>query len=100
MAVLIDFGKLVLGVEKEVDCEALFRFAGEHGRVAAANAYADWGADDVAAWRRKARSPCASAATVRDQHRWCSLPFMGDHLHNSLCFGAGSGSGDQYAAEG
>ena len=47
VALLIDFGNLVRGVEKDVDYEALFRFAGEHGRVAAANAYADWGADEV-----------------------------------------------------
>ena len=47
VALLIDFGNLVRGVGKDVDCEALFRFAGEHGRVAAANAYADWGADEV-----------------------------------------------------
>ena len=47
VALLIDFWNLVRGVENDVDCEALFRFAGEHGRVAAANAYADWGADEV-----------------------------------------------------
>ncbi len=47
VALLIDFPNLVRGVESGVDCEALFRFAGEHGRVAAANAYADWRADDV-----------------------------------------------------
>ena len=43
VALLIDFWNLARGVENDVDCEALFRFAGEHGRVAAANAYADWG---------------------------------------------------------
>ena len=47
MALLIDFASLVRGVETGVDCEALFRFAGEHGRIAAANAYADWRTDDV-----------------------------------------------------
>ena len=47
VALLIDFGNLARGVERDVDCEALFRFAGEHGRVAAANAYADWSADEV-----------------------------------------------------
>ena len=47
VALLIDFPNLVRGVETDVDCEALFRFAGERGRVAAANAYADWRADDV-----------------------------------------------------
>ena len=47
VALLIDFWNLARGVEKDVDCEALFRFAGEHGRVAAANAYADWGDDEV-----------------------------------------------------
>ncbi len=47
VALLIDFWNLVHGVENDVDCEALFRFAGEHGRVAAANAYADWGEEAV-----------------------------------------------------
>ena len=47
VALLIDFWNLMHGVEKDVDCEALFRFAGEHGRVAAANAYADWSEDEV-----------------------------------------------------
>ncbi len=47
VALMIDFWNLVRGVENDVDCEALYRFAGEHGRVAAANAYADWGEDEV-----------------------------------------------------
>ncbi|MCY3813572.1 MAG: NYN domain-containing protein [Gammaproteobacteria bacterium] len=47
VALLIDFPNLVRGVESGVDCEALLRFAGEHGRVAAANAYADWTADGM-----------------------------------------------------
>ena len=47
VALLIDFWNLARGVEKDVDCEALFRFAGEHGRVAAASAYADWGEEEV-----------------------------------------------------
>ncbi len=47
VALLIDFWNLAHGVENDVDCEALFRFAGEHGRVAAANAYADWGEEAV-----------------------------------------------------
>ena len=47
VALLIDFWNLVHGVKKDVDCEALYRFAGEHGRVAAANAYADWGEEAV-----------------------------------------------------
>ncbi len=51
VALLIDFPSLVRGVESGVDCEALFRFAGEHGRVAAANAYADWTADDMSRYR-------------------------------------------------
>ena len=45
VALLIDFPNLARGVESGVDCEALFRFAREHGRVAAANAYADWTAE-------------------------------------------------------
>ena len=47
VALLIDFWNLVHGVENDVDCEALYRFAGEHGRVAAANAYADWSEEAV-----------------------------------------------------
>ena len=47
VALLIDFWNLVHGVKNDVDCEALYRFAGEHGRVAAANAYADWGEEAV-----------------------------------------------------
>ena len=47
VALLIDFWNLVNGVENDVDCEALYRFAWEHGRVAAANAYADWSEDEV-----------------------------------------------------
>ena len=47
VALLIDFWNLVHGVKKDVDCEALYRFAGEQGRVAAANAYADWGEEAV-----------------------------------------------------
>ena len=51
VALLIDFPNLVRGVESGVDCEGLYRFAGEHGRVAAANAYADWSADDMSRYR-------------------------------------------------
>lgn len=51
VALLIDFPRLVRGVESGVDCEGLFRFAGEHGRVAAANAYADWSADGISRHR-------------------------------------------------
>lgn len=51
VALLIDFPNLARGVETGVDCEGLFRFAGEHGRVAAANAYADWTADDMSRYR-------------------------------------------------
>ena len=51
VALLIDFPNLVRGVESGVDCDALFRFAGEHGRVAAANAYADWTAEDMSRYR-------------------------------------------------
>ena len=50
-ALLIDFWNLVRGVVNDIDCEALFRCAGEHGRVAAANAYADWSADEVCRYR-------------------------------------------------
>ncbi|MDE0038272.1 MAG: NYN domain-containing protein [Gammaproteobacteria bacterium] len=55
MALLIDFGNVVRGVESDIDCKALFRLAGEHGRVAAANAYADWSADDVRGYRAALR---------------------------------------------
>ena len=55
VALLIDFGNLVRGVVRGVDCEALFRFAGEHGRVAAANAYGDWSTDDVSRYRAALR---------------------------------------------
>ena len=55
VALLIDFGNLVRGVVNDIDCEALFRFAGEHGRVAAANAYADWGADEVCRYQTALR---------------------------------------------
>ncbi|MCY4028274.1 MAG: NYN domain-containing protein [Acidobacteria bacterium] len=51
VALLIDFPGLVRGVESGVDCDALYRFAGEHGRVAAANAYADWTADGMSRYR-------------------------------------------------
>ena len=51
VALLIDFPNLVRGVETGVDCEGLFRFAGEHGKVATANAYADWTADDMSRYR-------------------------------------------------
>ena len=51
VALLIDFPNVVRGVVSGVDCEGLFRFAGEHGRVAAANAYADWTADDLGRYR-------------------------------------------------
>ena len=51
VALLIDFPNLVRGVESGVDCEALFRFAGEHGRVAAANAYANWTADNMSRYQ-------------------------------------------------
>ena len=55
VALLIDFWNLVQGVERDVDCEALFRFAGEHGRVAVANAYADWGAEEVSGYQAALR---------------------------------------------
>ena len=55
VALLIDFGTLLRGVESHFDCEALFRFAGEHGRVVAANAYADWSADDMRGYRAALR---------------------------------------------
>ena len=55
VALLIDFASLVRGVESGVDCEALYRFAGERGRVAAANAYADWHADEVGGHRAALR---------------------------------------------
>ena len=56
VALLIDFGNLVRGVERDVDCEALFRFAGQHGRVATATAYADWEADELSRYRAALRS--------------------------------------------
>ena len=55
VALLIDFWNVVHGVEGDVDCEGLFRFAGEHGRVAAANAYADWSEDDVSGYQAALR---------------------------------------------
>ncbi len=51
VALLIDFWNLVHGVKNDVDCQALYRFAGEHGRVATANAYADWGEEAVNGYR-------------------------------------------------
>ena len=55
VALLIDFWNLAQGVPRDVDCEALYRFAGEHGKVAAANAYADWGADEVSGYQAALR---------------------------------------------
>ena len=55
VALLIDFWNLARGVPRDVDCEALYRFAGEHGGVAVANAYADWGADEVSGYQAALR---------------------------------------------
>ena len=55
VALLIDFWNLVQGVERTVDCEGLYRFAGEHGRVVTASAYADWGADEVSGYQAALR---------------------------------------------
>ena len=64
VALLIDFWNLAWAVEQDVDCEALFRFAGEHGRVAAANAYADWGADEVSRYQGALRGLGVEAVQV------------------------------------
>lgn len=64
VALLIDFPRLVRGVESGVDCDALYRFAGERGRVAAANAYADWRADDLSGHRAALRGLGVEAVQV------------------------------------
>ena len=51
VALLIDSWNLAHGVKNDIDCQALYRFAGEHGRVAAANAYADWGEEALNGYR-------------------------------------------------
>lgn len=64
VALLIDFPWLVRGVESGVDCEGLFRFAGERGKVVAANAYADWDADDLSGHRAALRGLGVEAVQV------------------------------------
>ena len=55
VALLVDFWNLVHGVEKDIDREALYRFAGEHGRVAAANAYPHWSEEAVNGYQQALR---------------------------------------------